>query len=237
MTRIVPFRLGISNAYLLYDLGAVLVDTGSPGEGGRMRSLLAGQGVALEDLTLILHTHGHWDHCGSTKELSQWTAAPKAVHHADAEMMLHGHNGDLRPTGWSGRLLKPFLDRPFPGVEADILLQDEIDLSSFGVNACIVATPGHTAGSISVLTGGGEAIVGDLVMGGLLGGKLFPSFPTWHYFAQDMNMVRASIAKLLDLGVTRILPGHGGPLKPADVARKFLHQSPRASKWFAASSR
>ena len=221
MVRIKPLKLSMANAYLLRDSQVILVDTGSPGDAALLRDLLAREGQAVEDLSLILHTHAHWDHCGGTRELKQWTHAPVAVHQADAAMMRRGDNGILNPIGWSGRLLKPFLDRHYPGVEPDLVLDGEIDLEPFGVKARVITTPGHTAGSISVITAENEAIIGDLFMGGFLGGKLLPSYPTYHYFAEDFKLLRSSIGKLLDLGPKRIFPGHGGPIDPARVARRF----------------
>ncbi len=221
MTKITPLRLPICNAFLLRDSRAILLDTGAPTDPTQIRDLLAKEGQALEDLTLILHTHAHWDHCGGTLQLKQWTKAPTAVHRADADKMRRGDNGILQPVGWAAWALKPFLDRRFPGVEADILLDGETDLSPYGVEARVITTPGHTAGSISVVTAAGEAIVGDLFMGGFWGGKLLPGYPTYHYFAEDFDMLRKSIRKLLDLSPTRIFAGHGGPLDPARVARRF----------------
>ena len=224
MTRITVLRLPICNVFLLHGTRPILVDTGRPKDSVRLRDMLAREGVAVEDLSLIVHTHAHWDHCGSTRQLQQWTRAPVAVHRADADMMRRGNNGNLKPIGWSAWLLKPILDRPFPGLVPDILLDDDSDLSPFGVQARVMATPGHTPGSISVLTETGEAIVGDLVMGGFWGGKLLPSHPNYHYFAEDLGLLHASIGKLLERGPSRILPGHGGPLDPARVARRFGKQ-------------
>jgi glyoxylase-like metal-dependent hydrolase (beta-lactamase superfamily II) len=42
-----------------------------------------------------------------------------------------------------------------------------MDMKAFGVDGKVVCTPGHTAGSISVVLSTGEAIVGDLLMGGM----------------------------------------------------------------------
>jgi hydroxyacylglutathione hydrolase len=219
MASLIPIPLGLSNAFLLKGDRAILVDTGRPRDVGALLGALRRAHVDPAELALILHTHAHWDHCGGTKELKQTTGAPAAVHHAEAERLRRGNNGVLRPTSPMGALLLPFLDWPFPGVEPDLLLGDDTDLRRFGVEGRVVLTPGHTAGSVSVLTANREAIVGDLLMGGYLGGRLFPWHPTLHYYAEDLPQVRASVRKLLDLGVATVFLGHGGPLC-ADALRK-----------------
>ncbi len=60
-------------------------------------------------------------------------------------------------------------------------------LDEFGCDAVILETPGHTAGSISLITAAGDAIIGDVIMGGYLGGVLFPGKPNYHYFAEDLT--------------------------------------------------
>jgi len=216
---LIPIALPISNVFLLKGDRPILIDTGQPRDADAITNALRIHGVALADLSLLLHTHAHWDHCGSTKTLRESTSAAVAVHHVDAAMMRRGDNGVLKPANLAGRLLQPFLDHRFPAVDPDLLIREEISLAPFGVAARVLFTPGHTDGSISVLTDEGDAIVGDLLMGGFLGGKLFPRRPGLHYFANELDVVRASIRKVLDMSPRRILPGHGGPLEPDDVDR------------------
>jgi hydroxyacylglutathione hydrolase len=222
---LIPIRLPICNIFLLNEERPVLIDTGRPRDFAAIERALRAHGVALSDLSLILHTHGHWDHCGSTAQLRRKTAAPIAIHAADAPMMRRGDNGILRPTNLFARIFKPLLDGRFPPTEPDVLIEHEMDLADFGVPARIFLTPGHTAGSMSVLTAGGEAIVGDLVMGGYLGGWLRPFRPGLHYFAEDLAAVHASIRKVLALTPRALYPAHGGPLDPEVVARWLARTS------------
>jgi glyoxylase-like metal-dependent hydrolase (beta-lactamase superfamily II) len=216
---IIPIPLRICNAFLIKGDRPILIDTGRPKDGAAVEAALKTQGLALPDLSLLLHTHGHWDHCGSTSELRLRTRAPVAIHAADAAMMRAGDNGRLRATGPVGWLLKPFLDRRFPPTEPDILLDGETDLTPYGVAATVIPTPGHTAGSISVWTKERDVIVGDLLIGGFLGGKFFKGKPLLHYFADDLAAVKASIRKVLALAPRRVYTGHGGFLEPERVAR------------------
>jgi hydroxyacylglutathione hydrolase len=219
--EIIRLKLSLSNAYLIKDRKIILVDTGSPREGVKILQGLARQRIEPKDFSLILHTHAHFDHAGSTLQLKHWIEVPTAVHTADAEMLAHGRMNPLTPTGLEGRMIIPFVNRPFPAVKADILIGEEISLKEFGVNGRVVFTAGHTAGSISVLLANGEAIVGDLMMGGNIGSALFPSKPNYHYYADDIAQVRKSIKKLVDLRVKKFHVGHGGPLDAEAVIHRF----------------
>jgi glyoxylase-like metal-dependent hydrolase (beta-lactamase superfamily II) len=142
-----------------------------------------------------------------------------AIHAADADRMRRGVNGPLKPTSFVGRLLIPFFDQPYPGVEPDVVLNEECDVSDLGTAVRVIHTPGHTPGSISVLTPDREIIVGDLLMGGPFTGYLFPHRPTFEFVAEDCDAVRASVRKVLALSPTRVYTGHGGPLDPERIAR------------------
>ena len=219
---VISIPLTISNVYLVRGVsGSVLVDTGDPGNGERILERLAKAGVGAGEISLILLTHGHVDHFGSAAELKALTGAPVAIHEADAKHLRLGRNPYLPPTGLEGRLVRPFLKDEAPRVEPDVLLRGETSLDTWGVRGRTIETPGHTAGSVSVALPGGEAIVGDMLAGGYLGFKLWPRRPRYHLFVEDLEAVQQSIRAILDLSPTRIFTGHGGPLDPAAVRRRF----------------
>jgi hydroxyacylglutathione hydrolase len=213
--------LGISNAFLLRGSRNVLVDVGSHCNSAALVQALRRANVDPGEISLVLHTHGHWDHCAASRASRLDMTAPIAIHTADAAMLRSGVNNWLVPTRLTARLIKPLVDRRFQGVEPDVFIEQEISLEEYGVDARVIFTPGHTAGSISVITGDGEAIVGDMMMGGHLGGVIFSHRPRYHYFAEDLNAVRSSIKKLMGHSLTKVYVGHGGPLDPSAVLDYF----------------
>ncbi len=218
---IVQIPLTISNAFLIKGARPILVDTGSPDEAGAILVALKREHVEVRDLALIVHTHGHSDHCGSTWELKQISRAPTAIHKSDADMLRRGRNNPVIPTNLTARVIRSLFSQTFRRLEPDILIANEMDLGPYGVNGRIIFSPGHTAGSISVVLENNEAIAGDLMMGGYLGGQFFPGLPGYPYFADDLNTLRASIKKLMGLSVSRVYVGHGGPLEPRAIIRRF----------------
>jgi glyoxylase-like metal-dependent hydrolase (beta-lactamase superfamily II) len=108
-----------------------------------------------------------------------------------------------------------------------------MSLSDYGVDARILMTPGHTPGSISVLTHTGDLIAADLIAGSFLGAmRRRPANPPFH---QDRRLNLASLEAVLELDLTVIHVGHGGPLNPARVRRwvrrehrKFARKGQRA---------
>lgn len=97
------------------------------------------------------------------------------------------------------------------------MLGGPTSLHDYGADARIVPTPGHTAGSVSVLTGTGDLVAGDLVASsfmGLAAGR--PANPPFH---DDPLGNLASLRAMLALRPTALYVGHGGRLDPDRVAR------------------
>lgn len=217
--KITRIKLSFSNAYLVQNRHTILVDTGMPGEERKVLQAVEQSGVKTGDIRLILHTHGHVDHAGSTAALAKLLGVPTAAHRADEALLRTGRMNPLQPLRMEARLIKPLVDKPFPPAAPDLLVDETTDLAEFGVQGRILSTPGHTAGSIALLLPNGEAIVGDVLMGGFMGGNLLGSRPNYHYFADDLAAVQQSIHALLAAGVKTFYVGHGGPLARDAVTR------------------
>jgi glyoxylase-like metal-dependent hydrolase (beta-lactamase superfamily II) len=219
--RVVPIKLAFSNAYLVIDQRTIVVDTGSPNEADKIVAAMKRAGVNSKDVALILHTHSHPDHAGSTRQLRSLIDAPTAIQAADAQMLTSGVPDPVKPISLEAQLVKAMLVKPFPGIQPDVIIERNRSLADYGVNGRVLLTPGHTPGSISVLLNNGEAIIGDVLMGGWIGGNVFGTRPNYHYFIDDRSALHASLKNILAQSPTRLYVGHGGPLDPAVVQRRF----------------
>lgn len=203
-------RLKLSNVHLALEPAVVLFDTGSPGDADRILRWIDSFGRGRP--AAIVLTHAHADHAGAAAELRKLTGAPICLAPADWGMATGGRNRPLSPVRASARPLTWMVPHRFTPFTPDVALDGPDALTPFGCPATLIATPGHTAGSVSVIFPEGEAIVGDLLMGGYIGGLIRPRTPRAHYFAEDARLTPDSLARVLAAGARRLHVGHGGPI-------------------------
>ena len=208
--------LTATNAYVITGTKHVLVDPGPEGAAGELLEQLSRHRISLSDIGLIVITHGHPDHFGCAAQLKEWTQAPVAVHELDAEYVHWGSVPGVKPVTRLGGLFKSFFKTKCPAVEPDILLREDDKLGRYAGRGKVILTPGHTAGSISIILPDGNCIVGDLLMRGLRART--PSSP---WFAEDVTEAKESLQKVVSAGARTLLVGHGGPFKVSELPRKF----------------
>jgi hydroxyacylglutathione hydrolase len=223
-TTIIPIPLGMVNAFLIRGERTILVDTGIPGSADRIMGALAEHHIAPAEISLILLTHAHEDHHGSAAALRLRLGAPLAAQRLDAEALRMGRTLPLRPMTPVGRVMCLVMSlrkfAPAPPLAVDIEIAEELDLAPYGVKGRVIHTPGHTAGSLSVVLASGEVVVGDLMLSFRRNGR--PGYPM---FADDPEELRESIRKVMRLSPTRIYAAHGGLFDPKTVAFPFLGTS------------
>jgi glyoxylase-like metal-dependent hydrolase (beta-lactamase superfamily II) len=219
--RVEKLELSIANAYVVYGRRPILIDTGTAGDGDRVVEALGELGIKKGELALVVLTHGHADHAGAGKRIHDDLGAPIAAGQGDVEMLRNGRNRTLHPMSFTARLLRPFVDRTFPPYTPDIVVTAPIDLRPYGVDGRIIPTPGHTPGSQVVLLDDGDAFVGDLMLGGYLGGAMAASSPGRHYYHDDPIAAEAQICFVIRNGGRRLYIGHGGPIAAEDAWKEF----------------
>ncbi len=216
--------LGIANAFVLRDQGAVLVDCGPPQKVDVFVKQLSTAGIEPRQIKLIIITHGHWDHIGSAAEIKQLTGAQILMHQQERKWLEDLYAAPPQGVGGWGRFLAKTMAAvmaPFirvPSAAVDIGFETgELSLEPYGIAGRIVHTPGHTIGSLSVLLDSGEAIVGDMAMNSLPM-RLSPGLPV---FAENLSQLMESWRMLLRQDIQTIYPSHGGPFSP-DVMRRAV---------------
>jgi glyoxylase-like metal-dependent hydrolase (beta-lactamase superfamily II) len=210
----------MSNVHLALAPRPVLIDTGSPGDAERILRWIAGLGVGIPERIIL--THAHADHAGAAAELRRLTGARLCLAPEDWPMAAAGRNGPLGPvrlTAWPLQFLVPDRFEPFV---PDVALEGQDALDGLGLDATLIATPGHTPGSVSLLFRDGQAVVGDLLMGGYLGGQLRPRRPRPHYFVRSLARNAESLARVLSRDATTLHVGHGGPLDSNHIKGQIL---------------
>jgi glyoxylase-like metal-dependent hydrolase (beta-lactamase superfamily II) len=211
-----PIKLGHANAFLIRGKRPVLVDTGLPGNTPAILAVLKEEGYSPWDLGLIIITHAHIDHFGNAGALAGATGAPVLVHSQEAEALSRGESLPAVPASFTGKVMRFMIGkhapRPELGIKAVIRVDAPYRLDAFGIDGEILPTPGHTGGSLSVILGTGEAIVGDLVMGMVLARKA-----TLPHFAEASEDVKKSIRTVTEKKPAIVYTGHGGPFSCRDL--------------------
>ncbi|MBN2081566.1 MBL fold metallo-hydrolase [bacterium] len=220
--NVIRFRMQFVSAYLLRGRdGYVLFDSGYPYFERLFKRRCRQNGLSADQIRLILLSHGHIDHVGGARALSELTGAPVAIDRRDAACLTTGRFAPLIPRTWLGWLTTLAANRqvlpPNCRFTPDILLDGELDLNEYGVAGRAFHTPGHTQGSLSVILDSGEAVIGDAVMVNFP----FLSEPSYPIYADDLDQVRASVAKILAVKPRIIYTSHGGPVTPEAVRRRY----------------
>ena len=216
LTIIEARNLFDSNSYLLAgDGGFVLIDTGVARRRKAVDDALVSVGCRPGDLRLIILTHAHTDHAGNCAHLRESYRAPIGMHEGDAAK---AERGDMfwRPQGLTPSMKVAKAMTALAGIASfdpfapDVLLADGQGLAEYGLAATVHHLPGHSPGSICVLTQEGDFFCGDLFTS-----TRGPQRNSIMDVAADYE---ASVTRLGDLPIRMVYPGHGRPFRPDELA-------------------
>jgi hydroxyacylglutathione hydrolase len=208
-----PFRMSSVNCYLLKtDNGFFLIDTGGTNNRTKLEGELHRAGCEPGELKLIILTHGDFDHSGNAAYLRKKLISKISMHRGDLGMVEHGNMFSNRKKGdnFFARNIIPILigfgssERFTP----DFYLEDGEKLARYGLEAEVVHIPGHSLGSIGILTSSGDFICGDL----------FESTkePGLNSIMDDPTTAHFSVRKLSSFEIKTVYPGHGSPFQMKD---------------------
>ncbi len=208
-----------TNCYLLRgDAGTVLIDPGPPGGAEKVIAAVTRAGVRPEEVRLIFVTHGHLDHYGAAPQVQAWCGAPIGAYPGEPEFSRDRRNAlppaqTLRSSllRWAYLLLSPLV--PFEPLAADLLLQDGADLSPYGVDGQTVLLPGHSPGSLGLITGAGDLFVGDLFV--------HYAVPSRPLYLSDRKAWQQSYERAQALRPRMVYVGHGEPFAGDRLAHLY----------------
>lgn len=178
-----------STNYWLLDAGrgGLLVDLGWPGTLGQFDAVLRRRGVDVGTIRHGIATHYHPDHAGLADELKR------------RGMELWIVDLQLEAVPRMRQWMKPadrYVDIDTSSSRVVTLSESRSLLAELGLGGEILATPGHSDDSVSILLDGGEAFTGDLTP--------LPLTPD-----EQHGVMAASWEALRTAGAREVFPGHG----------------------------
>ena len=143
-----------TNYYVLTDSKPrLLVDVGFPGTLPKLQHELKRTGIQLADIKHLLATHYHPDHAGLAQELQ----------HMDVRLIVVDvQQAAIASVQGDPKLAKHYVDYDHKAALTMTLADSRKFLSGIGIQGEIIATPGHSDDSISLILDDGSAFTGDL---------------------------------------------------------------------------
>ena len=198
-------KSGNTNCYLIKLGGAyTLIDAGTALDQNFLSKLQAL--VPLNQIELVVLTHGHYDHVGHAAMLQKDHGLKIAIHQSDFDKAANGTMSFPAARGpfyncIRSIAMKDMEKAKFMPFHADIVFRSQEQLAQYP-ELQIVELPGHTPGSIGVLLDG-NLFAGDFMMN-------LP-VPSKARFAENFDVLEKSLQKMKNWNIRRIYPGHGAP--------------------------
>ena len=209
--RVEPFRI-FGNLYYvgnrkacphLIDTGEglILMDTGYGIETEFLMDNIRTLGFRVEDVKIIIHTHGHFDHFGGTDAIRSVSGATVCMSRVDTELIQQ----------MPARALTHLAPVPMEIPHIDRLLEDGDHIRLGNTDITCLLSPGHTFGTMSFLfdvTDGTETY-----RAGYLGGAgfltVYKAYCAWYGLPQTKcQAMKQTIARLLQERVDITLGNH-----------------------------
>jgi glyoxylase-like metal-dependent hydrolase (beta-lactamase superfamily II) len=175
----------------------ILVDVAHNGRRQLLMERLQERGLSFDDIDYVFLTHAHWDHM---LNIDLFPKARVLIHSREREYVKAPKPGDWATPAYTTQILESHQ------------LQEVRDGEEIDDGVRVLATPGHSRGSMTLLVrqdDGTAAVCGDALPNGWSVRSGMPRIVFW-----DTDEARASIRKLLDTA-QRFYPGHDRPFRLA----------------------
>lgn len=209
------------DSFILIDTGGHLtMDKQYTDRRDKLINKLEVVGCRPGNLKLIVLTHGDSDHTANAAFLRERYESKIAMHSSDVELVANPtlekvmENCKYKSLVYKVvfKLMKNPMTRmtlkvinDFEKFNPDILLNEGDSLMEYGFDVKVLHTPGHTLGSIAVITKDGELISGDT----------FANIdkPATAPNASDFLSLHTSADRLKAMNIKMVYPGHGAPFE------------------------
>jgi Zn-dependent hydrolases, including glyoxylases len=233
--EIIPVRLNLVNCFLVKAGDRyLLIDTGYEVDWVLFCKKLSEAGVNFSQISHVILTHHHDDHCGLLNYIIKENPNIQVVMSVLAkDLLAEGENDNTHGYHFINKRIrilwlfqlkrlglmlvtKKYISHksnlkfsPYQVRENDILITEDTSLKEIGIDLSgrIIKTQGHTVDSISVLLDDGNCFVGDAAANML-------QFAGTKYCVigiTNLDQYYRSWQKILDAGAKHIFPAHGSP--------------------------
>ncbi len=192
------------NTYLIDGPTRVLIDPGHRNLFDHVKKGLGEIGLTLEDIGLIVCTHGHPDHIEAAQLFKE------------SHTLLTLHQKEWQFLKSMDQQIRAAIGINLDSISPDFFL-NEGDISLNDIDLIVLHTPGHSPGSVSLYWPDQKLLfTGDLVFKEGLGRTDLPG--------GDSSLLKESVKRLAELEVEWLLPGHGDIIDEAmDIKKNFNH--------------
>ncbi|NLU07759.1 MAG: MBL fold metallo-hydrolase [Clostridiales bacterium] len=242
----IQIHLSVTNCFLIESENKyILFDTGYEEDWELFCTKLREANVELSQISHIILSHHHDDHCGLLHNILKVNKSIKVVMSKSCSELIKTDKNDQTHVGgllnrriaflirlkqfYLSIILKKKVSKknnltfpPYCLRNLDIIVRDGTYLRNIGIplDGKIIETPGHTVDSISVLFQDGDCLIGDAAAN-------FLQFAGTKYcivFICNMDDYYKSWEKVINDGARRIFPAHGKPFS-VDMLRTNLHKN------------
>lgn len=209
------------NKFILFDTGGHLtLEKVFDNRREKLLKELGNLGCTPENLKLIVLTHGDNDHTTNADYIRNKYQVKIAMHSSDLALVanptIENIMSNFKFNSTSYKIISKIMNKQITKLNnrilnelekfnPDLYLYEGDSLSEYGFDAKVIHIPGHTQGSIGILTKDGDLIAGDIFAN--------VKKPAPAPNAYDFNKLFGSIKRIKSMPIKMIYPGHGKPFR------------------------